>query len=295
VQVMMVDTPLVPMACNLVDFPYMPVDIRRLLNSETWMLGNEAERSAAMCLWLESWHQTPAASIPKNDKMLALLSKAGSKWSKVKTYVLQGWVDGGDGRLYHPVVAEKALEAWIQKLAAAITGSHGNVKRWGIAIDTGELREQLLDAVTRLKKIAPQSKSLDKKIAKLIETQPTQASLPEASAGQKTIPTPSHQDRPPMRSRSPTDPNPIWGRSVPDRVPIAIERERDREIEKEIFNNHNPPLPPRGIRCTQTQAMRTKIYGERAATLAVLTGRDERNSRDTIDVHNSEILSHGLG
>ena len=124
---------LVPVNCVLTDFPYMSLDIRRLLNSETWVLGSDSERSAAMCLWPESWHQKPAASVPNNPKMLAHLSKAGSKWAKVKDHALRGWVDGGDGRLYHPVVAEKALEAWIEKLSNAISGNEGNAKRWGVS------------------------------------------------------------------------------------------------------------------------------------------------------------------
>lgn len=42
----------------------------------------------------------------------------GWQVEKVKEHALRGWVDGGDGRLYHHVVAEKALEAWIESLLA---------------------------------------------------------------------------------------------------------------------------------------------------------------------------------
>ncbi len=107
--------PMTPHDCDLRDFQFMPLDVRRLLTSETWVTGNADEKCAAMNLWLESWHQVPAASIPNNDKMLAHLSGSGSKWPKVKEHVLRGWCDGGDGRLYHHVVAEKALEAWEKK------------------------------------------------------------------------------------------------------------------------------------------------------------------------------------
>lgn len=75
----------------------------------------------------------------------------GWQVEKVKEHALRGWVDGGDGRLYHHVVAEKALEAWIEKLASAISGAQGNAKRWSIEIDTSELEGQLRDAVYRLK------------------------------------------------------------------------------------------------------------------------------------------------
>lgn len=112
---MTTQAPLTPADCDLRDFAYMPVDVRRLLSSETWILGNGDERAAAMTLWLESWHQVPAGSIPNNDKMLAHLSQAGAKWGKVKEHVLRGWVEARDGRLYHPVIAEKVREAWQKK------------------------------------------------------------------------------------------------------------------------------------------------------------------------------------
>ena len=121
-------TPLTPKECDVSNFPFMPLDIDRLLNSETWILGDDSEKVASMTLWLKSWSQIPAASIPNNDKMLAHLSGMGTKWKKVKDHALRGWVDGGDGRLYHHVVAEKALEAWIEKLASAISGAQGNAK-----------------------------------------------------------------------------------------------------------------------------------------------------------------------
>ena len=162
--------PLTPKECDVSNFPFMPLDIDRLLNSETWILGDDSEKVASLTLWLKSWSQIPAASIPNNDKMLAHLSGMGTKWKKVKEHALRGWVDGGDGRLYHHVVAEKALEAWIEKLANAVSGAHGNAKRWDIEIDTSELESQLCDAVYRLKNIAPQSKALTKKIAKIVES-----------------------------------------------------------------------------------------------------------------------------
>lgn len=106
--------PLTPPECDLTDFEFMPVMVRRLLKSETWSLGNGEERAAAIALWFESWHQVPAASLPSEDRMLKRLADS-EKWSKVKAQALRGWVLCSDGRLYHPVVAEKALEAWIEK------------------------------------------------------------------------------------------------------------------------------------------------------------------------------------
>ncbi len=154
-------SPFVPEKCNLGDFPFMPLDVRRLLSSETWILGTGDERAAAMCLWLESWHQTPAGSLPDNDRMLAHLSQC-QKWAEVKEQALRGWVKCSDGRLYHKVVAEKALEAWIEKLLNSIAGATGNAKRWNIEIDVSDFTDDLIRSVALLRNIAPQSKALKK-------------------------------------------------------------------------------------------------------------------------------------
>jgi hypothetical protein len=64
----------------------------------------------------------PAGSIPDSDEWQA--KHAGYKaqgriapgWRKVKPGALRGWVTCSDGRLYHPVIAEKAVDAWRSKL-----------------------------------------------------------------------------------------------------------------------------------------------------------------------------------
>lgn len=155
--------PLTPRECNLQDFPFMPLEVKRLLNSETWVLGSGDERAAAMTLWLQSWHQVPAGSLPAKDEMLAHLAATPTKWKKVKAHALRGWVLCSDGRLYHPIVCEKVLEAWIEKLLNSLSGTSGNAKRWGVEIDITSIRQQLLRAIGMLKVLAPQSKTLKKK------------------------------------------------------------------------------------------------------------------------------------
>jgi len=107
--------PLTPAECDLRDYEWMPLDINRLLTSETWILGSAEECKAALTLWCEAWRQVPAGSLPFDDRMLAFLSRAGDLWPKVRDGVLRSWVRCADGRIYHPVVAEKALEAWEMK------------------------------------------------------------------------------------------------------------------------------------------------------------------------------------
>lgn len=159
--------PLVPAEVDLRDFQGMWIDTDRLLRSDTWVLGNGDEKGAAMTLWLESWHQVPAASLPSNDRMLAKLSQA-ERWPKSKEHALRGWIACSDGRLYHPVVAEKALEAWIEKLTAAINGAEGNAKRWQVSVDTTLLRGQLRTAVDLLRSLNAGSRALKKKAVVVI-------------------------------------------------------------------------------------------------------------------------------
>lgn len=109
--------PLTPPDCDLRDYPWMPVDCNRLLTSETWMLGTAAQKVAAFTLWAKSWHQVPAGSLPDNDRMLAILSEAGDAWKRVREHALRGWIKCSDGRLYHPVVCEKANESHQLRLA----------------------------------------------------------------------------------------------------------------------------------------------------------------------------------
>lgn len=114
--------PLVPIEVDLTEFGFMPLDVRRLRDSRIAASASGDEFRAAVLLWCASWHQKPAASLPDDDIELAQLSGYGrviKEWKKVRDGALHGWVKCTDGRLYHPVIAEKANEAWAQKLEHA--------------------------------------------------------------------------------------------------------------------------------------------------------------------------------
>lgn len=114
--------PLVPADVDLQDFAFMPVDVRRLRDSDLAALETPEACWAAVLLWAASWHQMPAASLPDDDRVLSNLAGYGrvvKEWQRIKEGALRGWVKCDDGRLYHPVVAEKALEAWDSKLRHA--------------------------------------------------------------------------------------------------------------------------------------------------------------------------------
>lgn len=110
--------PLTPPDCDLRDFQYMELDVRRLRDSEFAAAASGEAFRAGVLLWCAAWHQVPAASLPDNDTELANLAGYGRvvrEWKKVRPEALNGFVKCSDGRLYHSVIAEKALAAWAAK------------------------------------------------------------------------------------------------------------------------------------------------------------------------------------
>ncbi|WP_413194545.1 DUF1376 domain-containing protein [Pararobbsia alpina] len=92
----------------------MPLDVVRVIDSDTFGLSTGDEFKTAFRLWAKSWLQVPAASLPDDDRLLAHLaglSENMPKWKRVRDVALRGFVKCTDGRLYHPVIAEKAIEA----------------------------------------------------------------------------------------------------------------------------------------------------------------------------------------
>ena len=125
-------SPLVPADCDLTDFQFMPLDVARLRDSELSSSESPEACWAAVLLWCASWHQIPAASVPADDKWLAKASGYGrvvKEWARVKAGAMRGFIECTDGRLYHPVVAEKAREAWQAKLAQRWRAECGRVKK----------------------------------------------------------------------------------------------------------------------------------------------------------------------
>lgn len=126
--------PLTAPDCDLRDFPFMPMDIVRLFGSRFHAISSDGEWRAGVTLWLKSFHQVPAASLPDDDIELCRLAELGrdvKEWKRLRANALHGWVLCADGRWYHPVVAEKANEAWNRKQAQRARSAKGNAARWG--------------------------------------------------------------------------------------------------------------------------------------------------------------------
>jgi hypothetical protein len=130
-----VPEPLTPHDCELQDFKFMPLDVARLRSSEQNSDVTPEANWAALMLWAASWHEVPAGSIPDNDGWIAKACGYVSRgtvdpqWTQVKPGALRKFVLCTDGRLYHPVVAEKALEAWSAKLEQRWRTECGRIKK----------------------------------------------------------------------------------------------------------------------------------------------------------------------
>lgn len=120
---------------DLRDLGWMPLDVNRLRDSGMAAKATGEEFMAAVILWAAAWHQVPAASLPDDNRELAKLAgygRAVDAWQTVRDMALYGFERGADGRLYHPVIAEKALEAadWVSKKAKTKSGTKERVRKW---------------------------------------------------------------------------------------------------------------------------------------------------------------------
>jgi hypothetical protein len=106
--------PLVAADVDLRGMPFMPLFGDRLFKSTTWIEARPEARCAALQLYWHAFaHEVPAASLPDNERVLA--DHAGLPlrlFQRLRPQVMHGWIKCSDGRFYHRVVAEIALEAW---------------------------------------------------------------------------------------------------------------------------------------------------------------------------------------
>lgn len=127
--------PLTPADCDLRDFAFMPLEVLRLRDSDLAAMEDAEAFRAAVISWCVAWHQVPAASLPDDDTALCRLLGYGRDvkgWQRTrKAGGLRGWLLCSDGRLYHPVVAEKAIASWAKKEAQRERSRKGNARRWG--------------------------------------------------------------------------------------------------------------------------------------------------------------------
>jgi Protein of unknown function (DUF1376) len=104
--------------CDLQDFPFMPLHVARLRDSDLAATVDPEAAWFAVMLWAASWHQIPAGSLPDDEAVLARLCGLGrdvKTFRKRRAGAMHGFILCDDGRWYHPVVAEQANSAWKAK------------------------------------------------------------------------------------------------------------------------------------------------------------------------------------
>ena len=139
-------SPLTPPECDLRDFPYMPLLVERLRRSKAWLLAKRQPEIGfyMVNLWTGSWHEFPAASLEDDDDVLADVAMCSpARWLKCRDAVMRGWVKCADGRWYHPVVAEQAIDAWDRKTKRKEAGRKGNAVRWGSQSDRNTITNEI--------------------------------------------------------------------------------------------------------------------------------------------------------
>lgn len=107
--------PPVPGTLDLRHFKDMPLEVRRVRDSDIIGIGDAEIFRCNFSLWCGSWHQVPAGSVPDDDATLARMAGLGRDlrtWMKIKAHALHGFYRFNDGRWYHRVVCEKAVESW---------------------------------------------------------------------------------------------------------------------------------------------------------------------------------------
>ena len=124
--------PLVPADADLQDFAFTPMFRARLFGSSFHARSSDSGWRAGVTLWLKSWDQVPAGSLPADDVDLCRLAELGrdlKTWARIKDEALHGWIACSDGLLYHPVVAEGVLEAWKAKLKQRHASECARIKK----------------------------------------------------------------------------------------------------------------------------------------------------------------------
>lgn len=108
--------PLTDQQCDCRGLGFMPLEVVRLVDSDLAALSTGDEFKAAVLLWARSWTQVPAASLPDDDRILARLAGYSlAEWLTLREMALKGWLKCSDGRLYHPLIADLASEAYAKR------------------------------------------------------------------------------------------------------------------------------------------------------------------------------------
>lgn len=157
--------PFVLPCADLRDFPHTPIFRSRLFGSSFHARATDAEWRAGVTLWLKSWDQVPAGSLPNDDIelcRLAELARDVKSWKKIKDGAMRGWILCSDGRLYHPVVAEgvnTAIEAKFKQRQKTAKARIAALEKHLKEAKTDSDKSRITDEINRIQQSLSQSLS----------------------------------------------------------------------------------------------------------------------------------------
>jgi Protein of unknown function (DUF1376) len=109
--------PLVSPEISVSGFPSFMLNTQKLMASELMAKSTGTVFKAAVRLWCFAWQQTPPASLPDDEKVLAKFSGIEPKhFKKLKDQVMRGFVLCSDGRWYHTTLADEAHQGHRHRL-----------------------------------------------------------------------------------------------------------------------------------------------------------------------------------
>jgi uncharacterized protein YdaU (DUF1376 family) len=108
------------------DLPYFPLYVKDFATSGRVEAMTTAEVGAYMLLLCKAWLETPPATIPDDDKILARWARLNpAEWSECKQAVLSCFKASGDGRLVQPRLRAEYDKIRRRKNANSENGSKG--------------------------------------------------------------------------------------------------------------------------------------------------------------------------
>lgn len=178
--------PLTPADCDLRDFAdYMPLEVAKLRDSDMAATPDAEVFRAAVLSWCVAWHQVPAASLPDDDAAIARLIGMGRDVAGMAALrasgALRGFVKCTDGRLYHPLIAERAINA----MEAKRQQRHRTAKARETVLSHRQSQKSVTESVTELEKQPNRRKvkvsegEEDKKVTSGVASPPPAVVVPE--------------------------------------------------------------------------------------------------------------------
>lgn len=93
------------------------LDHERIRQSDTWALASPELRPWLLMLWMVAWEQTPCASLPSDNALIAArIGMRPKAFAQCRETLLRGWYEASDGRLYHATMTER-VRAMLEKRA----------------------------------------------------------------------------------------------------------------------------------------------------------------------------------